>query len=107
MKQINVRVGKKGDPITTMKSNARRPFTFYGEKFIVTNYISRNEYGEIFMMPGRNYIVTHYKTGMCISNLISSDYKESIDNLIEKTKKYLEERKDELKNVLKDIPEVN
>jgi len=104
MKQIKVRVGLKDEPLQTILTNARKPFTFVGEEFIVTNRIGNDKITDKPVMEKRQYTVTHYRTGL---SGVASYQNEKIDDLIERAKLFLETKKDKLSNALKNVETIN
>ena len=106
MKQINIRLGKKDEPMKTRKINMRKGFNKFGEKFVITDFAgySNKSIPNFTDTFNKKYTVTHYKTGAFV---IHSRPKEKINELIERTKKFLVNRKQELKEITKNLEIIN
>ena len=65
MKQINIRVGRRYEPVKIRLTNMRNGFNMFGERFVITDFIGFKD-RTIKDYDGIKYTVTHYKTGCAI-----------------------------------------
>ncbi|MBC8146729.1 MAG: hypothetical protein H8E98_01955 [Bacteroidetes bacterium] len=102
MKQINIRVGKRTDPLKIRIVNMRNGFTMFGEKFIVTDFSGWRDRA-IKDYDGIKYTVTHHKTGYAVIHS-----KGTIKQTILKAKTFLNLKGHKsVKNVINGLIEIN